>query len=98
MNFSVSTSNGQPSAAIYDWNMGTGLTDNGERISLETLQRLLISRFCDKVTKSLYTNPSEVVGILPISELPAAATQLETEYHNLEALSDQFTRKCTRIS
>lgn len=94
---SVSISNGQPSATIYDWNLGMGLTVNGERLSLEVSNRLLVSKFCEKVTKSLYDNPSDIVGIVSASEQPSVAALLEAEYQNLETLSVQFSCKFLEI-
>lgn len=89
----VSTWHGQPSATIYDWILGIGMTENGEKLSLEISHRLLIAKFCDRVTKNLYNNPSDLVGLVAETEQPTITAILKTELRNLDTLAVQFSRK-----
>jgi hypothetical protein len=50
----------------------------------ELSTHLKISKFCNKVTKSLYTNSSDPIGLVPEKEQPTIMSILRTEYQDLE--------------
>ncbi|MCJ1308916.1 hypothetical protein MMC25_002571 [Agyrium rufum] len=59
------TSYGQPPSTHYDWTLvDFGAKDDGFRLSVEAEARLLIERFSHKVTETLYSNPSDPVGLV----------------------------------
>ncbi|KAJ8068512.1 hypothetical protein OCU04_004062 [Sclerotinia nivalis] len=89
---SVSTSNGQPTITIYDWGLGDGLEQNSEILPPGIKHRLKIEKFCQKVSKKLYGNSSEVTGVLSdIDEQISVTSMLERQYQQLEAESVTFS-------
>lgn len=61
----IGTAYGQPASTLYDWTLAT--KSNGEEgqmgISRELEARLEIERFCDKVSKEMYSNASDPRGV-----------------------------------
>ncbi|CAD6441245.1 4f96fb23-9bf1-4c35-a521-b78418ef72fc [Sclerotinia trifoliorum] len=89
---SVSTANGQPTITIYDWGLGDGLEQNSEILPPGIKHRLKIEKFCQKVSKKLYGNSSEVTGVLSdIDEQISVTSMLERQYQQLEAESVTFS-------
>ncbi|EDN93250.1 hypothetical protein SS1G_09116 [Sclerotinia sclerotiorum 1980 UF-70] len=89
---SVSTANGQPTITIYDWGLGDGLEQNSEILPPGIKHRLKIEKFCQKVSKKLYGNSSEVTGVLSdIDEQISVTSMLERQYQQLEAESVSFS-------
>jgi len=81
---SVSNGYGLTSKTIYDWTLGLGLRAERPTLSDELSTHLKISKFCDKVTKSLYCNSSDPIGLVPEKEQPTIMSILRTEYQDLE--------------
>ncbi|KAB8287274.1 hypothetical protein EYC80_010111 [Monilinia laxa] len=89
---SVSTANGQPTITIYDWGLGDGLEQNSEILPQGIKDRLKIEKFCQKVSKNLYGNSSEITGVLSdIDEQLSATNALERQYQQLESESLKFS-------
>ncbi|TGO34308.1 hypothetical protein BHYA_0203g00130 [Botrytis hyacinthi] len=89
---SVSTANGQPTITIYDWGLGDGLEQDSEILPPGIKQRLKIEKFCQKVSKTLYGNSSEVTGVLSnIDEQISTTNMLEHQYQQLESESVTFS-------
>jgi hypothetical protein len=60
----VATGYGQPSSSLYDWTLQpVNLKDADFKLPGEFDARLRIEMFCDKVTKALYSNERNPVGL-----------------------------------
>ena len=82
---SVATGYGQPPSTLYDWTLGpSGPKEPRFRLSTDLEARLLIEKFCNKVTKALYSNNSDSVGLIDDAERPALTTFLARDYEELK--------------
>ena len=81
-----------PSRSIYDWTLGLNLTDsNALELPGDLLIQLKIEKFCDKVTRTLFQNPLDPLGVLSEMEQATTMSILRMEYRELEAsLSDNL--------
>lgn len=60
----IGTAYGQPASTLYDWTLATKSGDEGQvGLSRELEARLEIERFCDKVSKEMYSNASDPRGV-----------------------------------
>ncbi|CAM1504471.1 Fc.00g020620.m01.CDS01 [Cosmosporella sp. VM-42] len=60
----VGTGYGQPASTLYDWTLATRPGDDRAfQLSRELEARLHIERFCDKVSKEMYSNASDPRGV-----------------------------------
>ncbi|OAA62823.1 c6 zinc finger domain containing protein [Niveomyces insectorum RCEF 264] len=60
----VATGYGQPASSLYDWTLATRSGESGPfQLSPELEARLQIERFCDKVSKEMYSNASDSRGV-----------------------------------
>lgn len=60
----IGTAYGQPASTLYDWTLATKKPDDGQMsLSPELEARLEIERFCDKVSKEMYSNASDPRGV-----------------------------------
>ncbi|KAH7196700.1 uncharacterized protein B0J16DRAFT_4528 [Fusarium flagelliforme] len=61
---SVGTGYGQPASTLYDWTLASKLGEESAfQLSRELEARLQIERFCDKVSKEMYSNASDPRGV-----------------------------------
>jgi len=61
---SIATGYGQPPSTVYDWTLAPmSPTATSFKLPYEAEARLLIERFCNKVTKSIYSNENDPVGL-----------------------------------
>ncbi|KAI5467427.1 hypothetical protein BGZ63DRAFT_346690 [Mariannaea sp. PMI_226] len=61
---SVGTGYGQPASSLYDWTLAARPGDDSPyQLSPELEARLQIERFCDKVSKEMYSNASDPRGV-----------------------------------
>lgn len=61
---SVGTGYGQPASTLYDWTLAIRPGDDGPfTLSPELEARLQIERFCDKISKEMYSNASDPRGV-----------------------------------
>ncbi|KAI9740821.1 MAG: hypothetical protein M1818_004426 [Claussenomyces sp. TS43310] len=76
---------GQPSMSIYDWTLGLGLvTSNTFDLPNELENQLKIAKFSQKVTKTLYSNSSDPIGLISEKEQSTVMSILRSEYQELE--------------
>lgn len=60
----VGTGYGQPASTLYDWTLALRPgDDNALKLTPELEARLQIERFCDKVSKEMYSNASDPRGV-----------------------------------
>ncbi|CEJ89162.1 Putative Regulatory protein LEU3 [[Torrubiella] hemipterigena] len=60
----IGTGYGQPASTLYDWTLASRPGDDATiRLSPELEARLQIERFCDKVSKEMYSNASDPRGV-----------------------------------
>ncbi|KAK5091244.1 hypothetical protein LTR05_001425 [Lithohypha guttulata] len=98
----IATAYGQPAQTIYDWALGPKPIESNPNYELpaDIYARLQIEKFVDKVSKTIYTNPTDPVG-LPEDHIRSELVKLldqdlkELE-HNLEADQSQSSAM-TRI-
>ncbi|KAF7871564.1 hypothetical protein EAF04_003671 [Stromatinia cepivora] len=61
---STATGYGQPASTLYDWTLAVRPGEEGPfTISPELSSRLTIERFCDKVSKEMYSNANDPRGV-----------------------------------
>jgi hypothetical protein len=61
----IGTGYGQPASSLYDWTLAIrpGESDPSFTLNPELEARLQIERFCDKVSKEMYSNASDPRGV-----------------------------------
>lgn len=60
----IGTGYGQPASTLYDWTLAVRPGDSGPlALTPELEARLQIERFCDKVSKEMYSNASDPRGV-----------------------------------
>jgi len=61
---SVGTGYGQPASSLYDWTLAIRPGESGPfQLSAELEARIQIERFCDKVSKEMYSSASDPRGV-----------------------------------
>ncbi|KAN0093765.1 hypothetical protein V8E51_016949 [Hyaloscypha variabilis] len=82
---SIGTGYGQPASTLYDWTLAIRPGDDGPFVlSPELEARLQIERFCDKVSKEMYSNATDPRGVAG-DELRAMLTRVyRREYNELQ--------------
>jgi hypothetical protein len=88
---------GKPSRSIYDWNL-VPIISSPYLPDIE--HRLKIAKFCEKMTRSLYSNSSDDsdhAGLIAHNDLPAVLSCLCTDWEGLEALLIEFSRELKEI-
>ena len=82
---SIGTGYGQPASTLYDWTLAIRPGEDGPfTLSPELEARLQIERFCDKVSKEMYSNASDPRGVAG-DELRAMLTRVyKREYNELQ--------------
>ncbi|OJJ51263.1 hypothetical protein ASPZODRAFT_127303 [Penicilliopsis zonata CBS 506.65] len=81
----VATGYGQPPSTIYDWTLCSGESvDLNFKLPADLKARLEIEKFCDKVTKALYTNRRDPVGLSADQERPSLISFLSRDFDELE--------------
>jgi hypothetical protein len=82
---SIGTGYGQPASTLYDWTLAIRPGDDGPFVlSAELEARLQIERFCDKISKEMYSNKSDPRGVAG-DEMRAMLTRVyRREYNELQ--------------
>lgn len=81
---SVATGYGQPPSTIYDWALEPpSLKDADYHLSENLAIRLRIEKFCDRVTKSLYSSKPEPAEFVSAEKLVIVQI-LESELREME--------------
>src|ERR1700744_3903831 len=92
---SVATGYGQPPSTIYDWALEpASLNDADYRLPDDLRIRLRIEKFCDRVTKSLYSSKPEPAEFISAEKLVIVQI-LESELREMEV---EFGRDISRKS
>jgi hypothetical protein len=95
---SATTTYGQPSRSIYDWNLALIPSGGSRHASFADIEhRLKIEKFCDKMTQGLYGDTSELHGIIREDLLPSVLSYLNADLQELNAFSANFSRKLYQI-
>ena len=83
---SVATGYGQPPISYYDWTLGPHSSNESSfQLPEESEARLLIERFCDKVTQTLYSKYADPVGLPNDTERSTLMKLLMSNLQELEA-------------
>lgn len=70
---------------MYDWTLSSNDSmDPNFRLPDDIRSRLEIEKFCDKVTKSLYTNRRDPVGLCSDQERSTLISFLSRDFDELE--------------
>lgn len=94
----VATGYGQPPSTFYDWTLApSGAHEPSFRLSDDVYGRLLIEKFSNKVTKALYSNRLDPVGLVSDDERSVHTTFLSREYEDLQQKL-QLDGSCTSLS
>ncbi|KKK19251.1 hypothetical protein AOCH_005713 [Aspergillus ochraceoroseus] len=81
----VATGYGQPSSTMYDWTLSSNESmDPNFKLPDSIRHRLDIEKFCDKVTKALYTNRRDPVGLCSDQERSTLISILSRDLDELE--------------
>jgi hypothetical protein len=81
----VATGYGQPSPTLYDWTLSSSDTiDQNFRLPAEIRSRLDIEKFSDKVSKTLYSNRRDPVGLSSDDERYILTTFMSKDFEDLE--------------
>lgn len=84
---SVATGYGLPPATVYDWTLSPpadATEAKNLRLPDEIEARLRIEKFCDKVTKRLYGNDRDPVGLASEEQRAVMASFLARDFDELE--------------
>ena len=95
----ICTSYGQPSMTMYDWTLGPKPIENNPNYELPApiLNRLLIEKFVDKVSRTLYMNEHDPVGLAPDNERRQYVSLLTNSLADLEDRLRKDTSPITKI-
>ncbi len=95
----ICTSYGQPSMTMYDWTLGPKPIENNPNYELPApiLNRLLIEKFVDKVSRTLYMNEHDPVGLAPDNERRQYVSLLTNSLADLEDRLRKDQSPITRI-
>ncbi|KAK0617855.1 hypothetical protein B0T17DRAFT_496431 [Bombardia bombarda] len=90
----IGTGYGQPASTLYDWTLAIRPGDSGPfSLGSELEARLQIERFCDKVSKEMYSNVSDPRGVAGDEHRAMLMRVYRREYNELQAsiLSQQVS-------
>lgn len=82
--FRVSTGYGQPPSSLYDWTLSGDSSDVNFKLPGDIKSRLEIEKFCDKITRALYTNRRDPVGLSSDQERSTMISFLSRDFDELE--------------
>ena len=82
----MATGYGQPPSTLFDWTLSStgSSTDPNFWLPPEIKTRLDIEKFCDKVSKSLYINHRDPVGLLSDEERFVMSSILSRDFEDLD--------------
>ncbi|KAF7587626.1 hypothetical protein BBP40_006990 [Aspergillus hancockii] len=81
----VATGYGQPPSTLYDWTLSSESLDPNFKLPEGIRARLEIEKFCDKLTRALYTNRRDPVGLCSDQERSTLISLLSRDYDELES-------------
>ncbi|EXJ83289.1 hypothetical protein A1O1_06908 [Capronia coronata CBS 617.96] len=93
----ICTAYGQPPLTIYDWTLGPKPIETNPSYELPATisNRLMIEKFVDKVSRTLYMNPHDPVGLATDLERPTYVSFLA---HDLEELENKLRNDASPIT
>ena len=93
----IATAYGQPPLTTYDWTLGPKPIENNPSYELPApiLNRLLIEKFVDRVTRALYMNDKDPVGLTNDKDRGQFIRLL---LDNLDHLEDQLRKDASPIT
>ncbi|KAF3387168.1 Regulatory protein LEU3 [Penicillium rolfsii] len=98
----VSTGYGQPPSTLYDWTLSSDSLDPNFKLPADIRPRLEVEKFCDKITKALYSNRRDPVGLTTDQERHTMISFLSRDFDELEeqlkAQNDPITNLYLRAS
>ncbi|GLI73685.1 hypothetical protein PoHVEF18_001905 [Penicillium ochrochloron] len=98
----VSTGYGQPPSTLYDWTLSSDSLDPNFKLSADIRPRLEVEKFCDRITKALYSNRRDPVGLTTDQERHTMISFLSRDFDELEeqlkAQNDPITNLYLRAS
>ncbi|KAJ5287681.1 hypothetical protein N7478_003367 [Penicillium angulare] len=81
----VSTGYGQPPSTLYDWTLSSSDSlDPNFKLPDDIKHRLEIEKFCDRITRALYTNRRDPVGLTSDQERNTMISFLSRDFDELE--------------
>ncbi|KAJ5294478.1 hypothetical protein PENANT_c006G09232 [Penicillium antarcticum] len=81
----VSTGYGQPPSTLYDWTLSSSdALDPNFKLPEDMRPRLEIEKFCDRITRALYTNRKDPVGLTSDHERSTMISFLSRDFEELE--------------
>ena len=87
----VATGYGQPPSTFYDWTLSqSAAIEDGFRLPSDAEGRILIEKFSNKVTKALYSNHADPVGLVNDSERSVLTRFLTRDYETLEQTHQEY--------
>ncbi|KAL8847685.1 MAG: hypothetical protein Q9221_007287 [Calogaya cf. arnoldii] len=82
----VATGYGQPPSTVYDWALVPSLSSGTSyQLPKEIEIRLSIERFCNKVTKSFYTNKMDPMGLVSDDQRGIMSDFLAHDFEEIES-------------
>jgi len=95
----ICTAYGQPPLTIYDWTLGPKPIETNPNYELPApiYNRLLIEKFVDKVSRTLYMNPHDPVGLAADAERHTYVSFLARDLEELEDKLRHDTSPITRV-
>ncbi|KAJ9645505.1 hypothetical protein H2204_001085 [Knufia peltigerae] len=95
----ICTAYGQPPLTIYDWALGPKPIDTNPNYELPApiYNRLLIEKFVDKVSRTLYMNAHDPVGLASDAERPTYVSFLAHDFEELEDKLRHDTSPITKL-
>jgi len=97
----IATAYGQPAQTVYDWTLGPKPIESNPNYELpaEIYSRLQIERFADRVSKTIYTNTGDPVGLRDdhtrselVKLMNAELNELERKLESEQSESSAITR------
>lgn len=81
----VATGYGQPPSTFYDWTLvPSGWSETNFQLPEEVEARLNIERFCNKATRSFYTNRMDPVGLVSDEQRSVMSEFLARDLEEIE--------------
>ncbi|KAL8689375.1 MAG: hypothetical protein Q9218_004944 [Villophora microphyllina] len=94
----VATGYGQPPSTVYDWTLVPSSASGAHyQLPKEVKIRLHIERFCNKVTKSFYTNRMDPVGLVDDEQRSVMAGFLAHDFEEIESKLGSSTSGITYL-
>ncbi|BAE62845.1 hypothetical protein BDV35DRAFT_370693 [Aspergillus flavus] len=81
----VATGYGQPPSTLYDWTLSSESLDPNYKLPEGIRARLQIEKFCDQVTRALYTNHRDPVGLCNDQERSTLISFFSRDFDELES-------------